>query len=523
MLDELRRSRDFDRLGTLAELVSRYRPNDLRVRRLLAQSLTEQGKASVAADVAAAALRRAEASADPEQDELSGILGRACKQIFMDDPTAIDADGLSEGARQAIERSVAAYKQPWDRDKSKNSWHGVNLAAMAHVAEARNIALAEPLDKVAIAGDVLKSLVATPVTERDSWWHASKAEAHIARGEWADAETAINAYVSDDDVSAFNFASTLRQFRDVWEIQNAGDEGLGLIQLLEATYLDRESSAEADEKPALVMSPAHLRSVRSAPLPDDAQLERVLGEAKTQTLRWYRTGLDRAASVAAVRMKLGKRIGTGFAIAAADLGLDGDELLLLTNFHVVNIEGASIGAKPDEVEIVFEAEDPGLARVYSVQEVVAQSPRKGGLDFALLRVDRAMKGIEGVPLTSKLPPAESKEDVYVIGHAGGHELQFSIKDNWIVDHEGPPDGTPPRPERRRVHYFAPTERGSSGSPVFDKNWNCIALHHAGGKHDPPPDDSGMRKLNGESGYYSANEGIYIESIREAISKTVGTT
>jgi hypothetical protein len=31
----------------------------------------------------------------------------------------------------------------------------------------------------------------------------------------------------------------------------------------------------------------------------------------------------------------------------------------------------------------------------------------------------------------------------------------------------------------RVTYKANTEKGSSGSPCFDRNWNLIALHHAG--------------------------------------------
>jgi V8-like Glu-specific endopeptidase len=58
----------------------------------------------------------------------------------------------------------------------------------------------------------------------------------------------------------------------------------------------------------------------------------------------------------------------------------------------------------------------------------------------------------------------------------------------------------------RVHYKAPTEPGSSGSPVFDaKLWQVIALHHRGGK-------KGMPMLNGKAGTYAANEGIAIQSI-----------
>ena len=31
----------------------------------------------------------------------------------------------------------------------------------------------------------------------------------------------------------------------------------------------------------------------------------------------------------------------------------------------------------------------------------------------------------------------------------------------------------------RVRYRTNTEPGSSGSPVFDQNWNLVALHHSG--------------------------------------------
>jgi len=29
-----------------------------------------------------------------------------------------------------------------------------------------------------------------------------------------------------------------------------------------------------------------------------------------------------------------------------------------------------------------------------------------------------------------------------------------------------------------IHYYSDTGYGSSGSPVFDNQWNLVALHHA---------------------------------------------
>ena len=86
---------------------------------------------------------------------------------------------------------------------------------------------------------------------------------------------------------------------------------------------------------------------------------------------------------------------------------------------------------------------------------------------------------------------------YVIGHPRGLEQpQFSLQDNHILGYD-----------ETRMHYRSPTEGGSSGSPVFDKQWNLIALHHAGSLE--------MRRLDGV-GVYAANEGILVSAIIAAV-------
>jgi hypothetical protein len=61
---------------------------------------------------------------------------------------------------------------------------------------------------------------------------------------------------------------------------------------------------------------------------------------------------------------------------------------------------------------------------------------------------------------------------------------------------------------RLLHYRTPTDPGSSGSPVFNPDWDVIALHHAGTSTTP--------RLHGD-GEYEANEGISMVAIRKKLN------
>ena len=56
----------------------------------------------------------------------------------------------------------------------------------------------------------------------------------------------------------------------------------------------------------------------------------------------------------------------------------------------------------------------------------------------------------------------------------------------------------------RVQYLTDTLPGSSGSPVFDEQWNVVALHHSGGWLAEPNSAS-------KTTYYR-NEGISIDRV-----------
>jgi hypothetical protein len=101
-----------------------------------------------------------------------------------------------------------------------------------------------------------------------------------------------------------------------------------------------------------------------------------------------------------------------------------------------------------------------------------------------------------------LPPVTPGAYVTVVGHPGGGGLKLSIRGNDLIAYDT---------EQVKAHYKAPTEPGSSGSPVFNKDWQLIAVHHAGSDRLP--------RVDGITGFYEANEGITLPAIRAEYAAT----
>ncbi len=120
------------------------------------------------------------------------------------------------------------------------------------------------------------------------------------------------------------------------------------------------------------------------------------------------------------------------------------------------------------------------------------------------RLKQLTKGVKIYPVSKYLPIID-KDDlaqrIYIIGHPYGGTLQVSFQDNILLDHQDP-----------KIHYRTPTEGGSSGSPVFNQQWELIGLHHAGSAE--------MNCLNGKPGFYEANEGMWIQTIIKKFGETL---
>lgn len=494
---DLCQARQFALLALVTEALSRRCPDDALARRLYAQALVEQGYATAAIELLKALAARLPTT-DPEYAEVIGLLGRAFKQIFLD-----ASDKTGPMARDALALAVAHYRLSIEADEL-SPWHGVNLLALLVRARCLGLDPAPDVKIDLLARKLIARLDHLPEAVRDVWHLAALAEASLGLDDWQAVEAALHRYVANPDVRAFHIASTLKQFTEVWDIEAVDERGCALANILRARLLSLSTGE-------VLLSGRALAVARSTQ-PDAGQLEAVLGELGTQTYRWYMTGLKRASGVCAIRHSLGARIGTGWLAQARDLGLEKEELVVVTNAHVVSDIGAQQSIQPESAEVVFEANTPGQS--LGVREILYSSPPDRH-DYSILRLSEPPVSIEPLPVAKGLPLIEPSARVLVIGHPGGRELEFSMQDNELLDHDGPTAGKPRSDGVWRVHYRAPTEQGSSGSPVFNGGlWQVIALHHAGGK-------LGMSRLNGKAGMYAANEGIAIQSIRADIERQRG--
>lgn len=521
LLLPLRNARAFDTLVGLAEALCRVDPvdpPDPTTRRLYAQGLIETG-ATFAALALLRELLQTVPTTHPESTEACGLIGRAYKQMFLD-----ARDPRSAPARRALAAAVQAYGAPYAADPVRNTWHGVNLLALVSRARREGWSeIAPAVDAAGLARELRATLDAVPPDKRDDWYLPTLAEVTLgltlATGDVEPVERLLKDYIAQPTVRAFQVASTLRQFVEVWGLERLDAHAPGiawkgdalartrsLVDILRARLMQLGGGQWV--QPSAPLQASGAGAVQApAPAPRKEQLEAILGVEGPKTYAWWEAGIRAGRSVGVVRQRLGRRFGTGFLVSPADFGL-ADQLpagaaLLMTNYHVVNAEGAMKALRPDQAEVVFEAVD--LTTAYKVTGLLWSSPAEQH-DCALLQLESAPAGVATLALQSTLPvlpPTDEKKRplVYIVGYPGGRELAFSFQDNQLLDHEGPADGNPQIAGVVRVHYSAPTEGGSSGSPVFDEaSWSVIALHHSGGQ-------MGMPRLNGVDGTYAANEGL----------------
>jgi len=491
----LRRKRYFDLIVKVADALIQMGQNGPNIRRQYAQALIDSGYISAALDVLQSLKKDCLKKNDgAELAETRGLIGRAYKQIYID---AYMEKQPAPRLCWSLEQAISAYAEVYE-EKKKHIWHGVNTVALLERAKYDKIDMGKALpDSKKIAQKILKAIQSKKKT--DLWDYATASEACLALKDYTQSFKWIYKYTQENPgADAFEYASTLRQFEEVWRLDEGNKEHAQILHLLREAILRKEGGRVEIDDLAQTLSTASALEV-------DKQFEQILGKDRYRTFQWYLTGLERASGVAQILDRSGNGQGSGFLVRGLDVHQSfGEDLVVVTNAHVISDELHEQNAAPPslpsyEARIRFEAIDP--VQQYSVKKILFSSPRTE-LDCTIVSLQSQVEQANPYPIANRLPLVGKNQRVYVIGHPRGGGLSFSIDDNLLLDHEKP-----------KVHYRTPTEGGSSGSPVFNQQWDLIAVHHAGGLN--------MKKLNDQSGYYPANEGLCFQCVREAVAARLG--
>ncbi len=196
--------------------------------------------------------------------------------------------------------------------------------------------------------------------------------------------------------------------------------------------------------------------------------------------------------------------GTGFLVSP---------VLLLTNNHVLE---SAAEARPSTVEFFYWEDRKGRTgqRVEFKLDPGRFFETDRGLDFSLVAVEersenRRLKDLGWTPLIGDSGKATVGEAVNIIQHPRGEDQKVVLRQNKILDVVG-----------HFLHYEADTEPGSSGSPVYNVDWQLAALHHSAVPKRNEDGDILLRGdvvWNGDRAFidriqWVANEGVRISSI-----------
>ncbi|MEU0249353.1 serine protease [Streptomyces sp. NPDC006235] len=224
-------------------------------------------------------------------------------------------------------------------------------------------------------------------------------------------------------------------------------------------------------------------------------------------------GVRAGATVARITLRRdGRELphGTGFLVSPR---------LLMTNHHVLPDEGFArqCFAEFNAQVTVDNVPDTAVRMELDPGSFFAADRR---LDFALVAVTPALDGrppgeIFGWNrLSVQLGKLVLGERVNIIGHPDGRLKEIVLRDNAVLVRLDD-----------FIQYRTDTRPGNSGSPVFNDQWEVVALHHSG---VPKKDDQG-RVLRKDGRPWSqgdgddaidwvANEGVRISSILKHLAR-----
>jgi len=228
-------------------------------------------------------------------------------------------------------------------------------------------------------------------------------------------------------------------------------------------------------------------------IPDNAYLEKIIGLEELFQINWIEKALLASKSVCKVVRPDGGT-GTGFL-------LNGN--YLLTNQHVLEHKEMA-----DKAKIIFNygidaQETVQQTSEYQLDTSTFYTSKFKELDYTLVKVfnnkDVPLSNWGNLTLDNFSVPQKDHR-VNIIQHPDGDFMKIALPDKIIGS------------LNQHLFYITDTKKGSSGSPVFNQDWQVVALHHAG----KTVQDGFIINAQGDKAH--SNRGILIKNIIEDVKK-----
>lgn len=269
---------------------------------------------------------------------------------------------------------------------------------------------------------------------------------------------------------------TERRFAEREEVRNEARRKIEAGRILEADTPERvarrlrrlkidpgEAFALSSMESFGAISPLSPRALPSEP----PVLERIMGTSDLMGVSFLELGLLISRTVGRVhcRNRTGRTVayGTGFMVSPR---------LMMTNNHVLDSAEA---ASYSQIEFDYQI---GLDGKQAASTFFGLSPDEffltdRDLDFTLVAVQTERP--DGRTLQfgwNQLTDEEGKvikgECVNIVQHPNGEPKQLALRENRVED-----------ALEQWLHYRTDTASGSSGAPVYNDQWEVVALHHSG--------------------------------------------
>lgn len=435
--------------------------------------------------------------------EAKGIAGRAHKDLFL---RALR--GNRAAAVEHLNQALARYNEGRDGAEEKRNWLAGNLLSLGTRAEVEGIRPTIDIDLDEIANSIEETTSRIPEADRKLYDWSSLAEARIFKRDWDGASKAVNEILKAKDDDVFKLNSTLRQFKDVWQLQNLSEQAGHLITGMERRILEKpngEISLNAEDI-------KRQRRTREEDL--EGQFSHHMLRGRDWMQRFLQLG-DSVASV--VGRSTGAVKGTCCIIDGGQIAPEFEgQLLGLTNDHVISefpkMYTQSRPLSPRDAAVRFTlSDDP--KRHYAIDSVLWSSPFDAH-DACLFNFKDALPiSRSSLTIVDYLPPAPNTppSEVFVISHPNPDEPSYSFQNTALLMHDGETRGEG-TVHPGFIHYSTGTIKGSSGGVALNAMLEMIGLHHAGSET--------MDRIDGVDETHEANEAIWIHAIVNAIVKSL---